>query len=210
MRLPLQFSRARFALGASLILWRLLLTGPDAGAQLAPADDFFHGGAQLYLTNNIAGAKEIVAQGRKLYPENEKLKKLEELLKQQNQQQQSQQNQPPQKSQDPAPPQKSDEKKDPPPKNPEDQKSPDEKKPDSSDAKKDDPKKSPDEKKADEEKKASEKPEEKNPVDQPVKPGEMSPEEAKRLLDAQKGGEQLLPLKPQDKPRKTTRPFKDW
>ena len=38
----------------------------------------------------------------------------------------------------------------------------------------------------------------------------MTPEEAKRLLDAQKGNEQLLQMKPQDKPEQNQRPVKDW
>src|SRR4051812_3309057 len=59
------------------------------------ADDFFHTGAQAYLTNNTASAREQVDKGLKLYPNDGKLKKLDELLKQQqqNQQQKNQQQQ---------------------------------------------------------------------------------------------------------------------
>src|SRR5882724_6024714 len=70
----------------------LLLAGQAAHAQLAPADDFFNGGAQFYISNNIPSALEKVEGGLKIYPDDAKLKKLEELLKQQ-QQQQNQQNQ---------------------------------------------------------------------------------------------------------------------
>jgi hypothetical protein len=38
----------------------------------------------------------------------------------------------------------------------------------------------------------------------------MTPAEAKRLLDAQKGDEQVLQLKPDAKPRDPQKPFKDW
>jgi hypothetical protein len=38
----------------------------------------------------------------------------------------------------------------------------------------------------------------------------MTPEEAKRLLDARKGDEQLLQWKPPEKPRDNSRPVKDW
>src|ERR1039457_7734017 len=69
----------------------LLLAWQNAGAQLAPADDFFNSGAQLYISNNIPSALEQVENGLKTYPNDVKLKKLEELLKQQ-QQSQSQQN----------------------------------------------------------------------------------------------------------------------
>src|SRR5947208_12998767 len=57
------------------------------------ADDFFHTGAQAYLTNNSASAREQVDKGLKLYPNDGKLKKLDELLKQQQQQQNQQQQQ---------------------------------------------------------------------------------------------------------------------
>jgi len=38
----------------------------------------------------------------------------------------------------------------------------------------------------------------------------MTPQEAKQLLDAQKGDEQFLTLKPKDKPENQNRPVKDW
>ena len=76
----------------------LLLAWQNAGAQLAPADNFFNSGAQLYISNNIPSALEQVENGLKTYPNDVKLKKLEELLKQQ-QQSQSQQNQQKQQNQ---------------------------------------------------------------------------------------------------------------
>src|ERR1035438_5562070 len=62
-------------------------------AQLAPAEDFFNSGAQLYISNNVPAALERVELGLKTYPDDEKLKKLEALLKQQQQSQQQQQQQ---------------------------------------------------------------------------------------------------------------------
>src|SRR5690349_17556137 len=62
----------------------------NASAQFIPADDFFHSGALSYLSNNIPHALEVVTNGLRFYPNDPKLKKLEELLKQQNQQQQQQ------------------------------------------------------------------------------------------------------------------------
>jgi hypothetical protein len=38
----------------------------------------------------------------------------------------------------------------------------------------------------------------------------MTPEEAKRLLDAQKGNEQLLQFKPQNQPQNANPSVKDW
>jgi site-specific DNA-cytosine methylase len=187
----------------------LLLVGQKVRAQLAPAEDFFNGGAQLYISNNIPAALERVEMGLKTYPDDEKLKKLEELLKQkqqqqnqQNQQQQDQKNQQQQKDQQ----NKSDEQK-----KQEQQKQDSQQKQDQqkqSDQKKDEQPKPPEQKKDSGDKPKDEKQDQQQ--GQPVKPGEMTPEEAKRLLDAQKGNEQLLQMKPQDKPRDPNRPVKDW
>ena len=88
MRLPLPIKN-------SLLLLPLVFAAQKICAQLAPADDFFNGGAQFYISNNIPSALERTESGLKIYPDDEKLKKLEELLKQQqqNQQNQSQQQQ---------------------------------------------------------------------------------------------------------------------
>jgi Ca-activated chloride channel family protein len=40
--------------------------------------------------------------------------------------------------------------------------------------------------------------------------GQMTPEQAERLMDAQKGEEQMLQLKPENKPQDNSRPLKDW
>src|SRR5271154_4707758 len=77
----------------SLLTLLLVFAAQKVCAQLAPADDFFNGGAQFYISNNIPSALEKTESGLKFYPNDEKLKKLEELLKQQQQQQQNQQNQ---------------------------------------------------------------------------------------------------------------------
>ena len=188
MRLPLPIS-----------LSLLLFAAQKVCAQLAPADDFFHSGAQFYLSNNIAGAKQAVANGLKFYPDDDKLKKLDELLKQQNQSQ-SQQNQQQQDKQNQQSQAKQDQQK-------QDQKDQAEK---SSDQKKEDGQKQPEQPKSASENKGGEKPENKNADGQPVAPGQMTPEEAKRLLDSQKGDEQFLQLKPPEKPKDNQRKFKDW
>ena len=207
----------------------LLLSWQPVRAQLAPADDFFNSGAQFYLSNNIAQAKQAVEAGLKNYPDDEKLKKLEQLLKQQSQQQsqqtqQQQDKQPPdQKNQDQqnqsqqqqkdqqSQQQKSDDQKNQQQnqqssqqKSPEQQKQEDQKK---ADQKKDEQQ---DQKKSSPEKKDGGTPEDKNAEGQPVAPGQMTPEEAKRLLDAQKGDEQVLKLQPNAKPEDQKRLVKDW
>jgi Ca-activated chloride channel family protein len=169
----------------------LVFAAQKVCAQLLPADDFFNGGAQLYISNNIPAAKQQVETGLKLYPNDEKLKKLEELLKQQQQSQnsQSQQNQQQQQSQSQ---QDSNSQQN------------------SQGQKKDEQQKQSEQQKSSAEKKDGQKADNQNAEGQPVRPGEMTPEEAKRLLDAQKGNEQTLTLKPKDKPENSNRPIKDW
>ena len=170
----------------------LALATPKVRAQ--SADDFFHTGAQAYLTNNTASAREQVDKGLKQYPNDIKLKKLDDLLKQQQQQQNQQQKQQQQQnqSQQNQSQSKQDQQKQ------QDQKKPDEKKPDQQ---KQDQKDQQDQK--------PEKPDDKEPPkDQPA-PGEMTPDEAKKLLDAQKGDEKLLPAS-QNKQHDRFRPLKDW
>ena len=69
--------RSKFSLSLSLLLLTLL----SATAQTA--DDFFHGGAQHFLTNNIPGALQVVTNGLQRFPEDQKLQKLYELLNRQ-------------------------------------------------------------------------------------------------------------------------------
>jgi len=192
---------------ASLSL--LLLTSPAVCAQ--SADDFFHGGAQFYISNNIAKARETVDGGRKLYPDDIKLKKLDALLKQQSQQQQSQNNQSPQNQQDQSQQQRNSggqqkqQKQQPSQQNQQPQQN----------------------QKAQNQsgRQQQEQPQAQSSSGQPQeKPGEkenaeppatisahaLTPQEAQQLLDAQKGNEQFLTLRPQGKPENGRRPVKDW
>ena len=187
----------------------LLCAWQKSSAQLAPAEDFFNGGAQLYISNNIPAALERAEMGLKTYPDDEKLKKLEELLKQQqqqqNQQQQNQQNQQQHSQKDQQ--SKSDQQKN------QQQNQQQNQKQDSQQQKQDQQQQS-DQKKAEAQSKdAGDKSKDAKPdqpQDQPVQVGRMTPEEAKRVLDAQKGSEQLLQLKPDTKPRDRRLPLKDW
>jgi len=194
---------SRLLISLSLLL---LCVAPKAGAQLAPAEDFFNSGAQAYISNNIPAALERVEMGLKTYPDDVKLKKLEELLKQKQQQQQQQNQSQQQKSDD----QKNQQQQNQQQKNSDDQKKQDEQKKDQSDQKKDEQQKQPEQPKPADDKKNGDKPEDQKGEGQPVKPGEMTKEEAKRLLDAQKGNEQIFQLKPDGKPRDPNRPVKDW
>lgn len=159
----------RFLLSLSL-LWA-------ANARAETPEDFFHGGAMFYLSNNIPQALQVVTNGLQQFPNDEKLKKLHELLnQQQNQQQQQQQQQQPQQQQE----QKQDQQQQ--------------------------PKPSPQEQKEQESKSGEKKPEP-QPQDQAHA---MTPEEAKQLLDGEKGNEQVLQFRPPDKPKERKGPLKDW
>lgn len=190
---------------ARLSLSLLLLTLLSAGAQ--NADEFFHGGAQRFLTNNIPGALEVVTNGLQRFPEDEKLQKLYELLNQQQQQQQQNQDQKPQdqKDEQKQDQQKQDDKKDQPAK--------------SEQQKQDEQKKQADAQKQEQEKKdqqarsgdkGKDKPEEKPGEQQPMEAHAMTPEEAKQLLDAQKGDEQVLLFQPKAEPKNPAKQLKDW
>jgi Ca-activated chloride channel family protein len=194
----------------SLNLLLLLCSWQPARAQLMSADDFFHRGAQCYITNNIPKAQEAVDMGLKFYPQDDKLKKLDALLKQQSQQQQQQQqNQSQQqKNKQQSQSQKSDSQKNQSsPKDSQDQKKQDEQKQKEAEQKKADQ-----EKQQEAQKSFADKPKDQQQQSEepPATPGQMTPEEAKRLLDAQKGNEQLLQMKPENKPRDFRRPAKDW
>jgi hypothetical protein len=200
----------------------LLIAGHTACAQTA--DDFFNSGAQSYISNNIAGAKEKVEGGLKLYPDDVKLKKLEELLKQQSQSQsqnkqqsqsqdsqsqqkqnQSQQNQNSQaQNQGQQNQQKSDQ-----------QKQPDQKQDRSQAQKQDEQQKQPDKK--DESGQDQSASEAKEKSDEEAKQeaammaaGQMTPKQAQQLLDSQKDDEQVLRLAPPNKNTLQSGPFKNW
>ena len=198
-----------------LLSLSLLLACQKVCAQLAPADDFFNGGAQLYISNNVPAALERVELGLKTYPDDVKLKKLEQLLKQQqqqqqqNQQQQNQQNQQQQQKQDQQKKQQQ-QKQQSSQQNSQDQQKQDEQKQNQADQKKDEQQKQQEQQKASAQKKDGEKQDQQEAEGQPVKEGQMTPEDAKRLLDAQKSDEQLLQWKPPEKPRNTLRPVRDW
>jgi Ca-activated chloride channel family protein len=186
----------------------LLLAWQAAHAQ--SADDFFNSGAQLYISNNIPQALESVEDGLKHFPEDVKLKKLEELLKQQ-QQSQSSQSQQNQNQQNQTQQQKSNSQQN------QQQQNQQQSQQNSQQQQKQNEQNQSGQKNAEQqqqqksgEKQGGEKQEKQNEQGQPAAAGQMTPEEAKRLLDAQKGSEQVLQWKPQGKPENPNRPIKDW
>ena len=182
--------RRLISLSLALFVWQ------NAEAQLAPADDFFNSGAQFYISNNIPSALKRVESGLQIYPDDEKLKKLEQLLKQKQQQQKQQQNQSKNNQQKN---QQNQQGQSQPQKNQQSQQKHDEQK-----------QKQADQKKAAPQQPQAEPAKKQAGEGQPAKPGEMTPAEAKRLLDEQKGNEQVLQFKPPGKPQDDQRSVKDW
>jgi Ca-activated chloride channel family protein len=178
----------------------LSLAGQAAWAQTLPADEFFHSGAQAYLTNNIARAREEVDNGLKNYPDDLKLKKLDELLKQQSQQQQQSKNDQQKQEQKKDEQQKQQAKQD-----PKDQK--DQQK---QQGEKQSPEEKDKQKQEQQSKSSGEKKDEDKQSPQPMQAHAMTPKEAQQLLDAQKGEEQFLQFKPAERAERPARPFKDW
>jgi hypothetical protein len=170
------------------------------------ADDFFHGGAQFYLSNNIASAKEEVDTGLKFYPGDTKLKKLDELLKQQSQQQ-SQQNQQSQSQQNSEQNQK--QQQQPSGQNQSQQQSQQNQPAQNQSGQQNDKQQEQQQEKS-AGKQSDGKQDGQTGQAQALKAQEMSPEQAQRLLDAQKGDEQFLQLKPKNSTESPKKPIKDW
>jgi hypothetical protein len=173
---PLHGGEGVSALALMCALSFLFVAFPARAQQ--SADDFFHGGAMFYLSNNIPSAKEVVTNGMQRFPDDEKLKKLWELLNQQ-QQSQSQQQQPQQQNEQ------------------------------KQDGKKQEEKKQEQEEKQQQEQKSQESKGDEKKEQKEMQAHAMTPEEAKQLLDAQKGEEQVLQFRPQE-PKNRGKVLKDW
>jgi outer membrane biosynthesis protein TonB len=190
-----------------LISISFLLANRTARAQSAL--DYFNSGAQFYISNSIPTAKSIVEQGLKTYPDDDKLQKLKKLLdqKQQQNQQQQQQNQSQSQQQKQSQDQKNQQKQD-------QQQQKSEGKQQQDEQQKTEQQKEQDQKQQDQKKQSEQKADDKNDEDkkdgQPVEAGQMTPEEAKRLLDTQKNNEQFLQLKPKDKADTLKKILPDW
>ena len=195
---------------ALLLLATLLFTlHIAAAAPLASADDYFHGGAMHYLTNNIPAALDVVTNGLQKFPNDEKLRKLEELLKQQQQNEDQQQKQDQKDQQDQQ--QKQDQKNS---DQQQEQKQKDEQS--KNDDKQQQEQQKDDQKKADQQKPQPKPGEKKDSGDQqrasanPERPEQMTPEQAMRVLDSMKGDERVMPFQQIETPPASNQKIKDW
>ena len=169
---------------------------------------FFHGGALIIFPTTSPRA-QVVTNGLQQFPEDEKLKKLYELLNQKQQQQQDQKNQQDQKDQQKdQQDKKQDQQKQDEQSKSDQQKKDEQKKQQEAKNKKEQEKK--DQQQAKSGDKSKDKPEGKPGEQQQVTAHAMTPQEAKQLLDAQKDDEQVLVFQPQSEPKNKTKQLKDW
>ena len=195
-------------------------------AAVNTAEDFFHVGASNFLASKTGPALMAVTNGLRLDPQNAKLKKLEELLRQQ-QQQEKNQDQQDKQNQEKKDQEKKDEQQKQDQEKKDQQKKQDEQKKDSQQSKEEEKKKQEEQAKKDQEKKDQEKRDEQekqgsSPKDKKEDGKEeeappagmaamkMTPQEAVRFLEVLKASEQAMPFKPPARTNRQDRVFKDW
>lgn len=183
---------------ASSLLWLATLA-----AHAQSANDYFNGGAQFYISNNIPDALKKVETGLKTYPDDVKLKKLEELLKQQQQQQQQQQNQQNQQNQQQQQNSKNQQSK-----------SQQQQQQNQNSQNQQSQQQQSQQDKQNQQQQAQQAQNQQNQQDHQQNGQQqaqaMTPEEAKKLLDSQKDNEQVLTYKPKNQPENLNPPIKDW
>ena len=197
------------ALGSLLALLFFAALAESASAAQQDASAFFHKGAQHFLaTNEAVQAKLAVTNGLKMFPNDEKLKKLWELL---NQQQQQQQNKDDKSEQEEKKDQESkDQQKQGDDKKEQDKKSEEQKKQEQQKKEQEQDKKPEEEKKGQQAKPEQGKPEDQQEADGQPQAMRMTSQQAMQLLEALKAEEKAMPFRPVLKTNRQDRIFKDW
>jgi outer membrane biosynthesis protein TonB len=193
-----------------ILIFSSLLCLAACAAQAQSADDFFNGGAQLYISNNIPDALNKVETGLKSYPDDVKLQKLEQLLKQQQQQQQQQNQQNQQNQQQQNKQNQSQQNKN--SQNQQSQSQQQQQNQQQQDQQKQNQQNSQQQQQNQQQQQAQQQNNQnnQNAAQQGAQAQAMTPEEAKRLLDAQKGNEQVLRYQPKGQPENANPAIKDW
>jgi septal ring factor EnvC (AmiA/AmiB activator) len=188
------------------------------GAQTA--EDYFHGGAQSYVWEKDREAEAQISTGLRRYPNDPLLNGLAGLLKKQEEKKQQQQSQQ----------QQQDEQKNQDQQKQQQQKQQDQQKQaeQNQQQKSSEQQKAEQQKKEEEQKQAANQSKEDKQAQQSAEQskdkgdakeqeaaaaqaaGQMTPQQAQQLLDAQKGDEQMLPVQPTGKPVDRNRFIKDW
>ena len=198
----------------------VLLALPAAAVNTA--EDFFHVGASNFLASKTEPALMAVTNGLRLDPQNAKLKKLEELLRQQQQQDKNQDQQDKQDQEKKDQEKKDEQQKQDQEKKDQQKKQDEQQKKDSPQSKEEEKKKQEEQAKKDQEKKDEQDKQGSSPKDkkedgkeeeaQPAGTAamKMSLEDAVRFLEGLKFNEQAMPFKPPARTNRQDRVFKDW
>ena len=207
-------------LATSLSLGLVLLALPAAAVNTA--EDFFHVGASNFLASKTEPALMAVTNGLRLDPQNMKLKKLEELLRQQQQQDKNQDQQDKQDQEKKDQEKKDEQQKQDQEKKDQQKKQDEQQKKDSPQSKEEEKKKQEEQAKKDQEKKDEQDKQGSSPKDKKEEGKEeeaqpagmaamkMSLEDAVRFLETLKFNEQAMPFKPPARTNRQDRVFKDW
>ena len=191
-------------------------------AAVNTAEDFFHVGASNFLASKTEPALMAVTNGLRLDPQNMKLKKLEELLRQQQQQEKNQDQQDKQDQEKKDQEKKDDQQKQDQEKKDQQKKQDEQQKKDSQQSKEEEKKKQEEQAKKDQEKKdqqdkqaSSGKDKKDGDKEEEAQPAgmaamKMTPQEAVRFLEVLKASEQAMPFKPPARTNRQDRVFKDW
>jgi hypothetical protein len=173
------------------------------------AEDYFHRGAQLYIANKKSDSKQVIETGLQVYPQDPLLNGMAGLLKKEEQEQQNQQ-QPPKQDE-----QQKDQKKEEQSgqQEQEKQEQQQQQKQQGQQESQPQPQEGQPEQQPGEQQTGSEnQPAEQNDQNSAAAPGQMTPQQARQLLDAQKQDEKALPVSPANNKEGAPRnqPVKDW
>jgi hypothetical protein len=164
------------------------------------AEDYFHGGAQFYIFGEKQKAVTEVQTGLQKFPHDAELRKLAELLAKEEQQQRAQQNQKEEQKekqeQEQARQQKEKQEQ-------EQQQQQQAQNQSQQQEQKQQPNQS-------SEQKEKEQQANQNESSAAYAAGQMTPQQAQQLLDAQKNEEMLLPVKPEQKSLRGQKKLRDW
>jgi len=176
------------------------------------ASDYFHRGAQFYIFGKKQEAKNEVITGLRLFPDDQQLNAMAALLKKEEQQQQQQQQQQ-QKQQNEQSKQDQNQQG-------QSQQNQGEKKEDSSQQNQANQDQNQQQQQAKQDQKqqqqtaqqagSTNQDSEPKEGDESFAAGQMTPEQARQLLDSEKGEEKMLQMRPDAKPADRRRPVKDW
>jgi hypothetical protein len=159
------------------------------------AEDYFHRGAQFYVFGEKTNAVVEVVTGLQRFPDDENLRALAEILAKEDEQEQQQQQQEQEQ------------------KNEDQQKQQQDQQPANQNQTNEQEKKDQEQKDQEQAQSSGEQKDKEDQKGEPAQPMEahaMTPQEAQQLLDAQKGEEQFLQLRPPEKSERRQRLLKDW